>query len=77
MHRNMQQPTDPYMSSYLRVQQVLMRYPLKRAKLYALLSSKTIRSFQLAEPGARRGIRLIDRFSLDEYFDTKAREAGL
>ena len=69
-------PEGPF-SRYLRVDQVLKFYPFKRAKLYVLLGRKEIRSFVILEPGARRGIRLIDRRSLDEYLEAKANEATL
>ncbi len=74
---NMQESTDASLSRYLRVEQILKLYPFKRAKLYELMSRKAIRSFQLTEPGARRGIRLVDRLSIDEFLESKAREAGV
>jgi hypothetical protein len=62
-------------SRYLRVQQVLYFYPFKRAKLYEYLVSGDIKSFVLKEKGALRGIRLIDRDSLDAFLESKAIKA--
>ena len=59
-------------SRYIRVAQALEWYPFKRAKLYELISSGRIRSFVLKERGAIRGLRLIDRDSLDDYIESKA-----
>ncbi len=61
---------------YLRIPQVLAWYPFKRAKLYELLTRGEIKSFSLKEKGCIRGIRLIDRDSLDAYLEQKAAEAG-
>ena len=62
-------------SRYLRVQQVLDFYPFKRAKLYEYLASGDIKSFVLKEKGAARGIRLIDRDSLDAFLESQAIKA--
>jgi len=59
-------------SRYIRVAQALEWYPFKRAKLYELISSCRIKSFVLKERGAIRGLRLIDRDSLDDYIESKA-----
>ena len=50
-------------------------YPFRRAKLYELLARGEIKSFVLKEKNAIRGMRLIDRDSLDEYLESKAIEA--
>ena len=65
----------PIRSRYLRVQQVLYFYPFKRAKLYEYLVSGDIKSFVLKEKGALRGIRLIDRDSLDAFLESNAIKA--
>jgi len=65
----------PIRSRWLRVQQVLDFYPFKRAKLYELLTRGVIRSFALKEQGKTRGIRLIDRDSLDAYLQTASETA--
>jgi hypothetical protein len=62
-------------SKYLRVAQVLAGYPWKRAKLYELISKGEVKSFVLKEKGAIRGIRLIDKDSLDAYLEAKAAQA--
>jgi hypothetical protein len=62
-------------SRYLRVQQVLDFYPFKRAKLYEYLASGDIKSFVLKEKGALRGMRLIDRDSLDAFLESHALRA--
>jgi hypothetical protein len=61
----------------MRVAQALEWYPFKRAKLYELLSTGKIRSFLLKERGAVRGLRLIDRDSLDAYIESNAQAADL
>jgi hypothetical protein len=61
---------------YLRIYQTLASYPFRRSKLYELLSNGDIKSFVLKEKGCIRGIRLIDRDSLDAYLERKAAEAG-
>jgi hypothetical protein len=55
---------------------VLMWYPFKRAKLYELLARGEIKSFLLKDKGAIRGMRLIDRDSLDAYLQKAAEEAS-
>jgi hypothetical protein len=67
---------QPIRCRYLRIPQVLAWYPFKRAKLYELLARGEIRSFSLKERGAIRGLRLVDRDSLDEYLERKAAEAA-
>jgi hypothetical protein len=64
-------------SRYLRVQQVLDFYPFKRAKLYEYLAPGDVKSFVLKEKGALRGIRLIDRDSLDAFLESHARRSRL
>ena len=66
---------SPIRSQYLRVAQVLDFYPFKRAKLYDYLASGDIKSFVLKEKGALRGIRLIDRDSLDSFLQSRALRA--
>jgi Helix-turn-helix domain len=65
----------PIRSRYLRVQQVLDYYPFKRAKLYQYIAAGDIKSFVLKERGALRGIRLIDRDSLDAFLESQAIKA--
>jgi hypothetical protein len=59
----------------MRVQQVLDGYPFKRAKLYQYLAQGDIKSFVLKEKGALRGIRLIDKDSLDAFLESHALRA--
>jgi len=60
---------------YIRIQQALHSYPLKRAKLYEKLASGEIKSFCLKERGALKGVRLIDRDSYDDYLERAAQAA--
>jgi hypothetical protein len=76
IHAKIVPPGVALISRYVRVQQVLDGYPFKRAKLYELLATGRIKSFSLKERGALRGIRLIDRESLDEFLEHKAAEAS-
>jgi len=68
-------PQRSVASRYIRVQQALAWYPFKRAKLYEHLASGRIDSFVLREGGSRKGIRLIDRFSLDRFLELEAEKA--
>ena len=66
----------PIRCKWLKVKDVLANYPLKMTRLYALINSRRVRSFVLKDhPSAVRGIRLIDRDSLDLFFDMEARRA--
>ncbi len=65
----------PIRSRYLRIHQVLAWYPFRRAKLYELLTNGDIKSFVLKEKGALRGMRLIDRDSLDQFLQAAAEQA--
>jgi|SRR6516162_3139942 hypothetical protein len=65
----------PIWCRYLRVQQALEFYPLKRAKLYEKLATGDIKSFCLKEKGALKGLRLIDRDSYDAYLERAAKAA--
>ena len=76
IHAEIVRPGVALISRYLRVQQTLDGYPFKRSKLYELLARGDIKSFVLKEKGAIRGIRLIDRTSLDAYLSRKAVEAS-
>jgi hypothetical protein len=65
----------PIQSRYVRVEQLLRNYPLKRSKLYEYLASGVIKSFVLKEKGALRGMRLIDRDSVDRFLESHALRA--
>ena len=60
---------------WIRVNQALQFYPWKRSKLYELMSCGAIKSFVCREPGCRRGIRLIDKDSVDAYLEEAALKA--
>ena len=60
---------------WIRVNQALQFYPWKRSKLYELMSCGAIKSFVYREPGCRRGIRLIDKDSIDAYLEQRALKA--
>jgi hypothetical protein len=60
---------------YIRLSQALQLYPWRRAKLYELIREGRIKSFLLMEPGASRGLRLVDRYSMDEFLERAAEEA--
>jgi hypothetical protein len=60
---------------YLRVKDVLAGYPLKMTRLYELMNSGRVKSFVLKDRGNVRGIRLIDKDSLDFFFERSALEA--
>jgi hypothetical protein len=60
---------------YLRVEQALEYGPWRRAKLYQLIRRGDLKSFVLKEKGALRGMRLIDRDSIDAYLEKQAAAA--
>jgi hypothetical protein len=62
-------------SRYIRFAQALEWYPWKRAKLYELIREGLVKSFVLMEPGASRGLRLVARFSMDEFLQKAAEQA--
>ncbi len=62
-------------SRWIRFSQALEWYPFKRAKLYELIRSGQVKSFVLAKPGASRGLRLVDRESMDEFLQKAAEQA--
>jgi hypothetical protein len=66
----------PLRCRYVRVEQALQIYPWKRAKLYQLMGRGVIRSFLLKERGSLRGIRLLDRDSIDQYLERQAAAAA-
>jgi len=68
-------PIRTVSSRYIRFSQALAWYPFKRAKLYELIRSGQVKSFVLAQPGASRGLRLVDRYSLDEFLQKAAEQA--
>jgi hypothetical protein len=62
-------------SRWIRFSQALQWYPWGRAKLYELIRSGRVKSFVLMEPGASRGLRLVDRYSMDEFLQKAAEQA--
>jgi hypothetical protein len=54
---------------WIRVEHAIVNYPWKRAKLYQLMNRGEIKSFSLKEKGKTRGIRLIDKDSIDAYLE--------
>lgn len=65
----------PIRSQYLRVREVLKFYPLRKSMLYQLMRSGKIKSFVIKHRSAQRGIRLIDRDSLDLYLKKEAEKS--
>ena len=49
---------------------------ISRAVFYRILAQGKIRSSSLRSPGALRGIRLIDRASLEAYIESFATKCG-
>jgi hypothetical protein len=52
---------------WLRIPVAVSYSGISRAKLFVLLSEGKIRSASITTSGKRRGIRIIDRLSLDDY----------
>lgn len=59
-------------SKWIRVDETLNAYPLRRSILFRVLRSGKINTFILKDGTANRGIRLIDRESLDRYLQEEA-----
>ena len=59
---------------WLKVDAAVNYSGISRAVLYRILAEGKIRSSSLRSPGALRGIRLIDRASLDAYIESFATE---
>jgi hypothetical protein len=57
---------------WLKVETAVIYSGISRAVLYRILAEGKIRSSSLRSPGALRGIRLIDRASLDAYIESFA-----
>jgi hypothetical protein len=68
-------PGVPIKCRWLRVRDVLANYPIRTTSLYKLIAERKIKSFLLKDHGAVRGIRLIDRDSLDLFFEMEAAKA--
>jgi hypothetical protein len=60
---------------WIRVNQALQFYRWRRAKLYESMNSGAIKSFVYKEPGCRRGVRLIDKDSIDAHLEQQALKA--
>jgi hypothetical protein len=54
---------------WLRVPVAVTYSGLSRARLYTLLAEGQIRSASIRAKGRRRGIRIIDRLSLDQFIE--------
>jgi hypothetical protein len=54
---------------WLRVPVAVTYSGLSRARLYTLLAEGQIRSASIRAKGRRRGIRLIDRLSIDQFIE--------
>jgi hypothetical protein len=61
---------------WLKVDAAVRYSGISRAALYRLLAEGKIRSSSLRSRGALRGIRLIDRASLDAYIESFATKAA-
>ena len=54
---------------WLRIPIAVSYSGISRAKLFILLSEGKIRSASITTSGKRRGIRIVDRLSLDKYLN--------
>jgi hypothetical protein len=54
---------------WLRIPAAVAYSSLSRARLYSLLSSGEIRSASIRAKGRERGIRVIDRLSIDQFIE--------
>jgi hypothetical protein len=70
-------PADPnrasvFQSRWMRVDQVLDAYPLRRTILFWVLKKGKVKSFILKRDDATQGCRLIDRESLEQFLQEEA-----
>jgi hypothetical protein len=61
---------------WLRVPAAVSYSGLSRAKLYVALAEGLIRSASITSRGKRRGIRVVDRESIDEYLSSLTKGGG-
>jgi hypothetical protein len=54
---------------WLRVPAAVVYSSLSRARLYSLLAEGQIRSASIRASGRQRGIRVIDRLSIDQFLE--------
>jgi hypothetical protein len=57
------------LSRYIRISQALQYYPFGKSNLYERMARGDFKSFLLKAPGSLRGIRLIDRHSIDQFLE--------
>jgi hypothetical protein len=65
-HEIIQNPTT-LQPRWLKVPAAVSYSGINRARLYILLAESQIKSASVRSKGSRRGIRLIDRESIDEF----------
>ncbi len=65
----MSKRTPALPTRFLRVADVRDYAGLTRSVVYRLLADGSIRSVSLRQPGMARGVRLVDRESLDRFLD--------
>jgi len=66
---------NPNPSEWLRVKNVAAMYNIGRTTVFSLIRSGDIRSVSLKKRGNLRGIRLIEKTSIDEYLASLAATA--
>jgi excisionase family DNA binding protein len=57
---------------WLRVPHAVAYSGISRSKLYELVTDGQIKAVSVQGKGSRKGIRLIDRISLDEFLERRA-----
>jgi hypothetical protein len=73
-----QPSVEPIVAEWLRIPVVESYCGLKKSHIYELIQASEIKSFVLKQNrNALRGIRLISKSSLDDYFNRKAKEEGV
>lgn len=73
-----QPSVEPIVAEWLRIPVVESYCGLKKSHIYELIQAGEIKSFVLKQNrNALRGMRLISKSSLDDYFNRKAKEEGV
>jgi hypothetical protein len=62
---------------WLRIPAAVAYSGFSRAKLFTLLSERLIESVSVVSAGKRRGIRVVDRLSIDEFLSSLSKKQAL
>ena len=61
---------------WIRIPQAVKYSQLSRAFVYRLISAGKIKSISIKSEGKEKGVRLVDRESIEAYFESLAKESN-